>query len=107
MLFGSGEEFENEKVKLIGYFYDFEIISNNMLRKILQRGLSQQKILNISEVEEYWDKFSHDYNTFDHCPLTFYYSLLYMTQIWKARNILEVACGTGKMIPTALNMKQK
>lgn len=28
-----------------------------------------------------------------------------MTQIWKASNILEVACGTGKVLPYAMYLK--
>ena len=30
-----------------------------------------------------------------------------MTEIWNAHNILEVGCGTGKLIPIALNMKRR
>ena len=30
-----------------------------------------------------------------------------MTEIWNTQNILEVGCGTGKLIPIALNMKRK
>lgn len=28
-----------------------------------------------------------------------------MLEVWDAKNILEVACGTGKLLPIAVNMK--
>lgn len=28
-----------------------------------------------------------------------------MSEVWEAQNILEVACGTGKLLPMAMNMK--
>ena len=30
-----------------------------------------------------------------------------MLEVWDAQNILEVACGTGKLLPIAVNMKNK
>ena len=47
------------------------------------------------------------YNKFDYSPQTFFFSFLYMTHIWKAQNILEVACGSGKLLPLAMQLKDK
>ena len=38
---------------------------------------------------------------------TFYYTLINMMDISKGKNILEVACGTGGLIPLALQIKDK
>ncbi len=67
--------------------------------------LSKAKIPNISDVQKEWNEFSHKYNTFDLCPQTFFYSLVSILELRKARNILEVACGTGKMLPFAIDQK--
>jgi len=40
-------------------------------------------------------------------PQTFYYSLLTLMQIPKAKNILEIACGNGKLLPIALMLKDQ
>lgn len=39
-------------------------------------------------------------------PQTFYYSLLTLMNIQNAGNILEVACGTGRLIPVAVMLKK-
>ena len=44
---------------------------------------------------------------FDLGPQTFFYSLIANTHIWEAKNILEVACGTGKLLPIALQLKNQ
>ena len=50
---------------------------------------------------------SFSYNQVDFPQQIPYFTLLYMSELWKAENILEVACGTAKMIPIALRMKKK
>jgi ubiquinone/menaquinone biosynthesis C-methylase UbiE len=45
------------------------------------------------------------YGLFDAAFQTFYYTLINMIDIRKAQNILEIACGTGKLLPLAINMK--
>jgi ubiquinone/menaquinone biosynthesis C-methylase UbiE len=45
------------------------------------------------------------YGMFDAAFQTFYYTLINMIDIRKANNILEIACGTGKLLPLAINMK--
>lgn len=44
---------------------------------------------------------------FDLAPQTFYYSLSSLMQLHKAENILEVACGTGKLLSFAMDRKRK
>ena len=81
---------------------------NNLLRTNL-RFFSQKKpvkVPTIEEVSKYWGQFSQGYNKFDYGPQTLYYSLLYMSEPWKARSILQVACGTGKLLPFAINVKK-
>jgi SAM-dependent methyltransferase len=63
------------------------------------------KVLTIEEVQENWNDFSHEYNTFDYCPQTFYYTFTNILELQKAHNILEVACGTGKLLPLMLQLK--
>lgn len=38
-------------------------------------------------------------------PQTFYYSLLTLMNLQQAKNILEVACGTGRLLPVAVGLK--
>jgi ubiquinone/menaquinone biosynthesis C-methylase UbiE len=45
------------------------------------------------------------YSRFDAAFHTFYYTLINMIDISKAHNVLEIACGTGKLLPLAVNMK--
>jgi len=44
---------------------------------------------------------------FDSCPQTLYFTLTNIMQLNHAQNILEVACGAGKLIPMALDLKQQ
>lgn len=47
------------------------------------------------------------YSPFDSCMQNFYFTLIHMMRLEKAKHILEVACGAGKFIQLALNLKQK
>ena len=67
---------------------------------------SKPKAPSIQEVEKLWSEFSQGYNSFDYTPQALYYTLLFMSEPWKANNILEVACGTGKLLPFALKVKK-
>jgi hypothetical protein len=49
---------------------------------------SKIKTPSIKEIREHWDSVSEGYNKIDYCPQTMYYSLLYMLEPWKAKNIL-------------------
>lgn len=41
----------------------------------------------------------------DSCPQTFFYTLTNLLKLDTASQILEVACGTGRMIPMVLDLK--
>lgn len=41
----------------------------------------------------------------DAAPQTFYYTLSNMLKLDQAKNILEVGCGAGKLLSTALDLK--
>ena len=81
-----------------------------MLRNLLKcyRPFSGSKVKTptIQEVNKFWSDYSQGYNTFDYAPQSLYYSLLYMSEPWKANSILEVACGTGKLLPFAMKIKK-
>jgi SAM-dependent methyltransferase len=59
----------------------------------------------ISELNTFWSAFSTDYSKFDSTMQTFYYSLIHMLDLPKSKHILEVACGTGRLLPLALSLK--
>ena len=41
----------------------------------------------------------------DSAMQTFYYTLIHMIELPKAQHILEVACGTGRLLPLAMHLK--
>lgn len=45
------------------------------------------------------------YITFDSAPQTFFYTLSNMLKLDEAKNVLEIACGAGKLIPSVLDLK--
>ena len=45
------------------------------------------------------------YITFDSAPQTFFYTLSNMLKLDQAKNVLEIACGAGKLIPQVLDLK--
>lgn len=47
------------------------------------------------------------YQNFDESMLTFYYTLINKLDLNNSKHILEIACGTGKMLPEALHLKPK
>lgn len=67
--------------------------------------MSRAKIPTVKQVEKEWNDYSHQYDTFDLGPQTFFYSLASILNLHSARNILEVACGTGKLLPFAMERK--
>jgi ubiquinone/menaquinone biosynthesis C-methylase UbiE len=40
-------------------------------------------------------------------PQTFYYSFISLMNLKNAKNILEVACGSGKLLPLAIMLKNQ
>ena len=63
------------------------------------------KINTIEEVANFWTVFSETYSKFDSCTQTFYYTLIHMLDLPKAQHILEVACGTCRLLPLAVSLK--
>ena len=61
--------------------------------------------LNIEQLTTKWDKFAAAYSHQDSCMQTFYYTLVHMLDLPQAKHILEVACGTGKLLPLAVQLK--
>jgi hypothetical protein len=65
------------------------------------------KIATIDEIKKKWQTFTPHYYMLDACPQLFYYTLVNMLKINQAKNILEVACGSGKLLPLALDLKSE
>lgn len=42
----------------------------------------------------------------DSAPQTFYYTLTNLLKLNEAKNILEIACGAGKLIPQVMDLKK-
>jgi ubiquinone/menaquinone biosynthesis C-methylase UbiE len=59
----------------------------------------------IEELEHSWNKFATTYQMHDSAMQTFYYTLIHMIDLPKAQHILEVACGTGRLLPLSMNLK--
>jgi cyclopropane fatty-acyl-phospholipid synthase-like methyltransferase len=47
------------------------------------------------------------YQVTDSAPQTFYYTLSNMLKLNEAKNILEIACGCGLLIPQTLDLKKQ
>jgi len=58
------------------------------------------------QVKATWNGFANGYNQIDSSMQTFYYTLINMLNINSAKHILEIGCGTGKLLPYALSVKQ-
>lgn len=52
-----------------------------------------------------WDEFSDVYTAMDSCPQTFFFTLLNQLKIKEAKNVLEVACGAGLLLPFVVEQK--
>ena len=76
------------------------------LQKSLYGFARKVRIPTPEEVRENWNNFSPKYSTFDLGPQTFYYSFASIMELHKASNILEVACGNGKLLHFALDLKK-
>lgn len=48
---------------------------------------------------------SKNYITMDSAPQTFFYTLSNLMKLDEAKNVLEIACGAGKLIPSVLDLK--
>lgn len=67
----------------------------------------KQQIQTIENLNTYWTVFSEAYSKTDSCMQTFYYTLIHMLDLPKAKHILEVACGTGRLLSLATGLKPK
>ena len=63
------------------------------------------KIQSIEQISNFWTNFTESYSTFDSFTQTFYYTLINMLDLDKAKHILEVACGTCRLLPLTVNIK--
>lgn len=61
----------------------------------------------IKIITERWNNMSSVYQYFDSSMQSFFYTLINMLQLDKSKHILEVACGTGKLLPFAMSLKSK
>lgn len=52
-----------------------------------------------------WDNMTAIYPTFDSAPQGFYFSIVNLLEITKAKNILEVGCGRCLLVPYTLELK--
>jgi trans-aconitate methyltransferase len=56
-------------------------------------------------VSNFWTNFTESYSTFDSFTQTFYYTLIHMLELDKAKHVLEVACGTCRLLPLTVSLK--
>lgn len=54
-----------------------------------------------------WDKFAPFYKNTDFTTQTFFYTLINMLDLPSSKHILEVGCGTGQLLPQAVQLKPK
>ena len=69
------------------------------------KAQNEIQIDSIEKLTEKWNNAAPVYLLFDSCIQTFYYTLINMMKIDHSKHILEVACGTGALIPLALQLK--
>lgn len=62
-------------------------------------------IPSINQIKKGWDAYSKNNRGKDMAGETFYYSFLSLMSIPTAKNILEVGCGFGNLIPLAIMLK--
>ena len=66
---------------------------------------SEPKVQSIQEISTFWDNFVPSYSKFDSVTQTFYYTLIHMLDLPAANHVLEIACGTGRLLPLAITLK--
>ena len=64
----------------------------------------QVKVLTVQEVEKMWDNMTAVYPDFDFSPQSFYYGVINMLKMQKAKNVLEVGCGRCLLVPYCLEL---
>lgn len=63
-----------------------------------------EKVMTVAEVEKMWDNMTVMYPDFDCAPQSFYYAIMNMLDLSKAKNILEVGCGRCIFVPHCLEL---
>lgn len=61
----------------------------------------------IQNITERCNNISSVYQYVDSCLQSFFYTLINMLELDKSSHILEVACGTGKLLPLVMSLKSK
>ena len=67
--------------------------------------MQEEKVLTNEEVKEHWTKISEVYEKFDSAPQTHFFTLVNFLRLGEAKNVLEIGCGTGRLLPYALSQK--
>jgi len=67
----------------------------------------EPKLLTLDEVKEKWNKFAPIYSNFDQSMHIFFIQLIQLVRLGSAKNIYEVGCGIGRLIPLAMGLKNK
>lgn len=86
-------------------FFNRKLLNFAMLNETFNSQKPPQKIPEINQVKKDWNDFTQGYRKIDLGPQTFYYSFLTLMNLQSAKNVLEVACGTGRLLPVAVGLK--
>lgn len=65
----------------------------------------EPKPCTIEQTKTLWNGIAPTYTSYDSVMETFYYTLVNMLKLNKARHIYEVGCGTGRLIPYTIGLK--
>ena len=60
----------------------------------------------IDQLQKTWNNFANTYQMHDSAMQTFFYTIVHMINLPSAQHVLEVACGTGRILPIAMTLKQ-
>ena len=66
---------------------------------------TEQKGCTSEELKKLRNNLAPIYHNIDPCMQTFYYTLVNMMRLNKAKHIYEVGCGTGKLLPYTMGIK--
>ena len=59
------------------------------------------------QLHDFWDANAEHYAKEDSCMQTFFYTLINMLHLSNAKSVLEIACGSGRLLPLVLTTKPK
>jgi trans-aconitate methyltransferase len=63
--------------------------------------------MNLEELKTKWDHFAPVYTLMDTATNTFFYQLVHMLKLDSATSIYEVGCGSGRLIPYVMSLKNR